>query len=608
MQKASGASLDRIGLRPRGGSPGILIGSSTEGSAGDEELDDIPPPEYAPPRPPAQGEYVAPVRPISAYTSRPSECAITNTSTAQSPSAAPPSSPSAFDKVYLSTGQEEAQRRYEEATSRVAGSSSAAPSTPSETQAVDAGPIHSPTSPPPFVTSASSPAPSTSTPAAGITSSLSDKEQMKRYYEAQDRVARAAAQKQNGEGGIDSQAGSSGSGLGRNEGVGSSISAIGAIDEKEQMRRYYEAQEKVAAASKNDSGSDSNSNRASGDGRVPGIVSGVPNALSEKEQMRRYYEAQDRVAAAGGGASGSENRPSSLPAPATSSASHPVGVTDEKEQMRRYYEARDRVAAAAATGASGSGNGVLRTPTRHSTLSSVPTTAHADVVDEKEQMRRYYEAEDRVAKAAERRAGPASAFASGSIDDDVPPPPFEASTSSSVNEGSAGGAGHLPAGEEKALMRQRYELAQSAVRKNMSSNSIGSINSQPTPPYRSRSNLDPGSKPFVLPTSSSSVLSTSTPNGRQLSNITAATTSMPPDSPNLRDPLVKAGKARVAYGGKNDEGYVSGYAGGSGSSSGNGGESGSGGGSNANVPAGPPPPLPTKPPREYIHLLSRVGE
>lgn len=63
-------------------------------------------------------------------------------------------------------------------------------------------------------------------------------------------------------------------------------------------------------------------------------------------------------------------------------------------------------------------------------------------------------------------------------------------------------------------------------------------------------------------------------------------------------------------GGKNDEGYVSGYAGGSGSSSGNGGESGSGGGSNANVPAGPPPPLPTKPPRVYpfIESCRRIEE
>lgn len=609
VQKASGASLDRIGLGPGGGSPGMLIKSSAEGGVGDEELDDIPPPEYAPPRPPAQGEYVAPIRPISAYTSRPSEHAITSISTPQSSSTAPPSSPSAFDKVYLTIGQEkEAQRRrYEEATSKVVGSSSAAPSTPSKRQAVDAGPIHSPTSPPPFVTSTSSPASSTSLPAAGIASSLSEKEQMKRYYEAQDRVARAAAQKQNGEGGVDGQAGSSGSGLARNEGAGNSIAAIGAIDEKEQMRRYYEAQEKVAAASGSASGSGSNSNSASGGGRVPGIVSGVPSTLNEKEQMRRYYEAQGRVAAAAASASGSENRPSSVPAPATRSVSTPVGVMDEKEQMRRYYEAQDRVAAAA-TGASGSGNGASHTPSRHSTLSSVPTTAHADIVDEKEQMRRYYEAEDRVAKAAERRAGSASAFASGSSEDDVPPPPFEAYTSSSINGGNGADASHLSAEEEKALMRERYELAQSAVRKNMSSNPIGSTNSQCTLPSRSRSNFDPGSKPFVLPTSSSSVPPTSTPTGRPFSNVTAATMSTPPDSPNLRDPLVKAGKARVTRTGNSDEGHVSGYAGGNGSGNDNGDSSGSRGESNANLPAGPPPPLPTKPPREYIHLLSPVGE
>lgn len=606
MQKASGASLDRIGLGPGGGgSPGILLGSSADGGADDEEVDDVPPPEYAPPRPPAQGEYVAPIRPISTYTSRPSERAITSTSTPQSSSAAPPSPPSAFDKVYLSAGQEkEAQRRrYENATSRVyAGSSSAMPNTPSTKQAVDAGPIHFPTSPAPFATSTSLPAPSTSAPAEGQISSLSEKEQMKRYYEAQDRVARAAAQKQNGEGGVDGQAGSSGSGLGRDGraslGVGNSIAAIGAIDEKEKMER-------VAATSGSGSGSGNNcnSNSASG-GRLPAIVSGVPNALSEKEQMRRYYEAQDRVAAAAASASGSGNRPSSVPVPVTRSVSTPVGLMDEKEQMRRYYEAQDRVAAAA-SGASGSGNVTSCTSTRHSTLSSIPTTAHADVVDEKEQMRRYYEAEDRVARAVERRAGlaSASAFASGSVENDAPTPTFEASASSSSNGGSGGGAKHLSAEEEKALMRQRYELAQTAVRKNMSPDPSGTSNSQPIPPARSKSSFVPGSKSAALLTSSSSVPFTSIPNGRPLSNLTTATNTTSSDSPNLRDPLVKAGKARTAHTGNKDEGY--GYAGGNGIGGGGG---NGGGGSSANVPGGPPPPLPTKPPREYIHLLSPVGE
>lgn len=554
MQKASGASLDRIGLGPGGGgSPGILLGSSADGGADDEEVDDVPPPEYAPPRPPAQGEYVAPIRPISTYTSRPSERAITSTSTTQSSSAAPPSPPSAFDKVYLSAGQEkEAQRRrYENATSRVyAGSSSAMPNTPSTKQAVDAGPIHFPTSPAPFATSTSLPAPSTSAPAEGQISSLSEKEQMKRYYEAQDRVARAAAQKQNGEGGVDGQAGSSGSGLGRDGraslGVGNSIAAIGAIDEKEQMER-------VAATSGSGSGSGNNcnSNSASG-GRLPAIVSGVPNALSEKEQMRRYYEAQDRVAAAAASASGSGNRPSSVPVPVTRSVSTPVSLMDEKEQMRRYYEA-----------------------------------------------------EDRVARAVERRAGlaSASAFASGSVENDAPPPTFEASASSSSNGGSGGGAKHLSAEEEKALMRQRYELAQTAVRKNMSPDPSGTSNSQPIPPARSKSSFVPGSKSAALLTSSSSVPFTSIPNGRPLSNVTTATNTTSSDSPNLRDPLVKAGKARTAHTGNKDEGY--GYAGGNGIGGGGG---NGGGGRSANVPGGPPPPLPTKPPREYIHLLSPVGE
>lgn len=39
----------------------------------------------------------------------------------------------------------------------------------------------------------------------------------------------------------------------------------------------------MVVVSKNDSGSGSNSNRVSGDGRVFGIVFGVFNVLSEKE-------------------------------------------------------------------------------------------------------------------------------------------------------------------------------------------------------------------------------------------------------------------------------------------------------------------------------------
>lgn len=373
----------------------------------------------------------------------------------------------------------------------------------------------------------------------------------------------------------------------------------GAVSEKEQIRRYQEAQDRVGRG-------------GSGSG-VPNATQPIPTsapgssighgssaappplaALSEKEQMRRYYEAQDRVAQAGGQSSGSSfasppptmsptrggssnvltGLAAAIPPAATGlgiSGGPPSSALNEKEQMRRFYEAQDRVARAAGgqsspdAGSSSRAERPVESPTRTavSTKGSVPPS----VFNEKEQMRRFYEAQDRVARAAAGQSSPdaGSSNRMGRPDPEVPryesPPPIAGSsaippasrsTSTSLprpgGSGSGSGTGsgtgptpYMSAEQEKEMMRRRFEDAQAAVDRNKR------ISSPPPPEFQ--------------PTSSAF---------------------SPPDSPVIRrDPTISAGKAKART---------------------------SLGSAASSVPDGPPPPLPTKPPKEYINLLSPVTE
>ncbi|WWC94724.1 hypothetical protein V866_001572 [Kwoniella sp. B9012] len=753
----------------------------------EEEIPEIPPPEYAPPVPAQpKRQYTAPSRPVSEYTSMNGSSVNSSPKTTSSPRLTSPSPatrpssgsnrmgspppPSIAEQTRLLSAAEEKEiqrKRYEEATSRVAETNTPPPKAgPSKIDVVKANSSSSPnrqssiiqalkTSPPLFPRKSSQgsasdgpmpynaiyPPDRTSSKADGSTpvglgisaNGLSEKEQMKRYYEAQEAVAQNQNQSNPNSPSRLINVGSS-SVLSRKSGGGSvgSISVNeqghrtgqgGPIDEKEQMRRYYEAQGRVASAS--GSGQSpatpskvTNLHNQDSDVSIPSSPSGSKpptSALDEKEQMRRYYEAQDRVAAAARG----EN--SASPSTSTSQKAKQdtlpsSSAIDEKEQMRRYYEAQDRVAAASRGESSGAG--MQQSPARsphqgsHAASPTRPTTSAAasSAIDEKEQMRRYYEAQDRVARASQspgigsstnirisdtptasatkpratstvptslnekeqmRRyyeaqdrvarassgspqpgpsrpaAGTGSMVPSSSsggfsaIDEKEPmkryydamdrvnrssdtngspsrarqstaspppppvlappvesppsfddaPPSFAGTSSNNAGNvgasGSGSGTGYPSAEQEKDMMKKRYEQATSAVQRYNSPSppppEASSSSSTATNPFRRsltnqpRTSLGLASEQIISNKNSTapSQVQKGDDSGYFDNNNTASPVTSPPSSPFLaRDPTIKAGKARAIDGSAT---------------------------SNA-----PPPPLPARPPKEYVELLSPV--
>lgn len=230
-------------------------------------------------------------------------------------------------------------------------------------------------------------------------------------------------------------------------------------------------------------------------------LSSLPSTLSEKEQMKRYYEARDRVDRATQQQSSptlNDAEPSSSTAlappiagpsqtklPTGSPGSTAPGAMSEKEQMRRYYEAQDRVNRASrtpATSSLGHGNPSPSPPASPipgpSTLVPPPPQAGPSGLTEKEQMKRYYEAMDRVRTAT----GGAGASSSGSA-----APPVASGSGSGPSAGSGAGPSSAPpigspawlsAEDEKEQMRKRYESATQAV----SRRTHGQRASQSSPP------------------------------------------------------------------------------------------------------------------------------
>lgn len=582
-QQSSGADLQDLGL----------------------DIPTVAPPEYAPRRPEMPKEdYKAPSRPVSVYTAK-SSVPGTNTNlgpstvtspasspfpematlpdisvpeqTALHPAQIPPNKPFPqsvtpsvsmstasssvgassgsrpnMEPAYLSAAEEKEQqrRRFEQAQRRVvSGSSSVAPSTDQDGVGASAnndGPIPYdqifPTNAPPAPGLASSSGPATITK-----SGVSEKEQGSRYQEAQNGVIQNA-----GSGFPQTTSSAPSTAPGSTNGHTETTRALPApvLSEKEQMRRYYEAQDRVAHASGQGSStafsspqmevspSRSTTTASPAPPKAPAFTAAAPPSagLSEKEQMRRYYEAQDRVAQAGGQGSTPGLRSSSI----QDSPSRPNNFDPPPPE--------EHVAGAV----SGSGASGVR---------AVPLTS---ALSEKEQMRRFYEAQDRVARAAAGQGSPetGSSSAFNQAGPDVPryASPAPAASSSPIagpssgssaaqqraafgsgsGAGSGSGSGFMSAEAEKEMMRKRFEDAQAAVERNK------------------RESLSPP------PAASSSRFTL------QL------------ESPNVpRESTFDQGKPK----GRTSLGSTE-----------------------ASLPAGPPPPLPTKPPAEYINLLSPVTE
>ncbi|WRT70357.1 uncharacterized protein IL334_007355 [Kwoniella shivajii] len=428
---------------------------------------------------------------------------------------------------------------------------------------------------------------------------------------------------------------------------GSMRGVINASNEKEQMRRFYEAQEKVSRAQTQFpvAGPSNTVNTPSSSPKPRHSMGTGPggSAISEKEQMRRYYEAQDKVAAASSSSQGQGQGQVQSPSSYTDSKSEnspprnvaPNGM-DEKEQMRRYYDAQEKVSLA---NGSPSQPQSAKIPSASTPMNAKPSGSILNARDEKEQMKRYYEAMDKVQNASTNnhsRLGSGSGSGSGSrsgsgvqsgnnpfadpVDrvDSLPPilsppvdsppvdsppvdslPAFDTPSSPPMASGSthtdtqSTNAGHVSAEQEKEIMRKRYEQATSAVERHSSPSPISSpslVKNVNGP----RTSLGLASQQLIssvnTPSASPTTTSTTTHTGIEKHSprlISRNTTVSPPDSPLMRDPTVKAGKAKASQTQIQTQIQNRPPA-------------------QIDSDAPPPPPLPARPPKEYVELLSPV--
>ena len=357
---------------------------------------------------------------------------------------------------------------------------------------------------------------------------------------------------------------------------------MSAAEEKEQQKRRFEqAQSRVVSGSSNGLSTPSSPARECIEMSPTTSPSQAPSqaymsAAEEKEQQRRRFEqAQERVVSANRRAAPEERNSTAtnpkavlssistgnpapfeepipydaiFPSTSSSPAAQMNGSFSEKEQMRRYYEAQDKVEQARSqAGPSSTSTGAPPPIASESSLISSSSTAP---VNEKEQMSRYYEALDRVNRASASASG-------GDETADAPTnhtgSASEASPSAYVD--SSTGAGFVSAAEEKAAFQMRFADMHSAVDRNFTA------------------------------TSPAQFTASSTDHQPMMSSLSSLGTS-PPSSPILRDPTIKAGKAK-AIGPMSPTLSIS--------------------ESLAGVNA-PPPPLPARPPIDYINLLSPVQE
>lgn len=168
---------------------------------------------------------------------------------------------------------------------------------------------------------------------------LTDKEQMKRYYEAQERIAQAQTE---------STAFGEDTGDVPPPAAGSSRSPMQPLSDKEAMRRFYEAQDQSARARAQSAsfGEDRNDNSPAAG---PSGSSGQP--LSDKEAMRRFYAAQDQMNPAQAGSSSqaidqgqgsSSGGVGSVKFASSDSGPRFMTATEEKDMMKRRYERATR--------------------------------------------------------------------------------------------------------------------------------------------------------------------------------------------------------------------------------------------------------------------------
>lgn len=313
------------------------------------------------------------------------------------------------------------------------------------------------------------------------------------------------------------------------------------VDEKAQMKRYYEALDKVNTAQ---GGSSSSAPTAAYDkpppidsDPAPPKAAGYMSAAEEKEQMKkRFEEATSKVNQAKSPrmdeASGSSTR-------ATMATTTYPSAEDEKEQMRKRYEA-----ATAAVGSPSipNGSGSVGGHSKQGSASSIPPVkGYMSAAEEKEQMRKRFE--DATAAVNRQSSQPVSP---------------QIGSGSGSGSGSSHPAPYMSAAEEKEQMRKRFENATAAVNRQ---------SSQPvSPQIGSGSASGSGSVSSQPPAAYMSAAEEKEQMRKRFDSAQAAVTGQKPPVQSQRTLSTPID------------------------------------------PDAPPPPLPTRPPVEYITLLSPVNE
>lgn len=330
------------------------------------------------------------------------------------------------------------------------------------------------------------------------------------------------------------------------------VVALGAVDEKEQMRRYHEAQERVAALSVG--GSSASAHIAPpitptfASPAVPSPAASNQNspnpnmyisAEQEKDMMRRRYEEATQAVSKGHSRDSSLSGPSSHLAPvhdfnqAPTASSSIAGLQqymsaeEEKAMMRRRFEE--------ATNAVNRSRQSMSPPRSPAPVASasvpIPLQAYKLVTEEKD-------------LASQRFQDPTGAVSRAALTDGLV---ASSSTARSDAQRSPGASvpQYMSANDEKDMMRKRYEAATTAVNRGVGSSKLDGGMGSDGSMYGSR----PVSPQHNRPVS--------------------------PPQQFARDPTVRAGKAKATRptSVEFDE---------------------------------PPPPLPARPPAEYITLLSPV--
>lgn len=162
--------------------------------------------------------------------------------------------------------------------------------------------------------------------------------------------------------------------------------------------------------------------------------------------------------------------PAAAPAPTHggSSKGQYVSAMDEKERARRYYEAQDAVARVQSPYMNGASLDAYTSPPPPVPFSPPTMAGGSSALSEKEILRRKFEADDAAALHAQSAGPPVPPLrASGYAP--APPPPRGYNPRGSLRAalptpgGSAGGSQPLTAAEEKARLKAQYEAEDAAA-------------------------------------------------------------------------------------------------------------------------------------------------